>query len=231
MDYRIWVVFVIALYRSVVLSFFLSEETLDLRFLTYIMYTLVTTFWWFVLMLAGDVKKLGFALMMLLPIVFNATIFVGIAIVVIVQLNDWIFMHTTVYYGGPRLVGAVHTGDWILHQLPNIEVLVLLLLYNSDINACYTTLKTAFFTKVGAGVYYAYVVTSGAFVLGMYFATEDFQRNYPVDGALGSTALQVTLSLLMSLLIGAFFLLLLRLTRYGSNTRTTTPSVKSLLEL
>jgi hypothetical protein len=223
MDYRIWVVFVIALYRSIVLSFFVAEETLDMRFLTYIMYTLTTTFWWFVLMLSGDTDKLAFALLMLLPIVFNASLFVGVAIVVIVQLNDWIFMHTTVFYGGPRLVGAVHTGDWLLHQLPVIEVFVLMLMYISNINACYTTLKSEFFTKLGSAIYYAYVVASGALVVGMYFATEDFQRNYPVDHALGSAALQVILSLLMSLLIGGFFLLLFRLTRYDVRNRRIAP--------
>jgi hypothetical protein len=175
-------------------------------------------------MLAGEPEKLAFALLMLFPLVFNASFFVGVAIVVIVQLNDWIFMHTTVFYGGPRLVGAVHTGDWLLHQLPVVEVLVLMLIYSSDMNACYNRLKAAFFTKVGAAVYYIYVVTSGALVVGLYFATEDFQRNYPVDHALGSAALQVTLSLLMSLLIGGFFLLLFRLTRYDASTRKASPS-------
>ena len=224
MDYRIWVVFVITFYRSAVLSFFMAEQSLDLRFLTYIMYTLVTTFWWFVMMLAGEPQKLAFALLMLFPIVFNVTFFVGIAIVVIVQLNDWIFMHTTVFYGGPRLVGAVHTGDWVLHQLPVVEVLVLMLMYSADMNRCYEQLKSAFFTKLGAAIYYIYVVSSGALVIGMYFATEDFQHNYPVDRALGSTALQIVLSLLMNLLIGGFFLLLFRLTRYGANTRKVSPS-------
>lgn len=207
MDYRIWVLFVITFFRCGVLSFFVAQETLDLRYLTYINYTLVTVFYLLILSLAGELEKMSAALLALLPLAFNLCFFIGVAIVIIVQLNDWIFMRTTVVYGGPRLVGDVHTGDWVLHQLPVVEILVVMVLYINEVNEQFHYLKTEVFTKLGTVIYYCYAVASGALVVALYFATEDFNKNYPTGTSLGSNAVKITLSLLVCLLVGGVFLL------------------------
>lgn len=204
-EYRKATLFAIALIRAGVISFFLAQEGLDLRYLTYLNYTMTTAFLIFLLYSTKSVSSLRATLIGLFPIVFNTCLFIGVAIVIIVQLNDWVFTRTTVVHHGPRRVGEVHTGDWILHQLPVVEMFVIMVMYLEDIRSGYKDLRKGV-TKLGAGIYYAHTVAFPSMIILLYFATEDINRNYPVEGL--ANWVKVLMSLVFSWLVGLFFLLL-----------------------
>lgn len=205
-DYRKVVVFAIALIHSVVISFFLATEDLDARYLTYLNYTLMTAFFIFLLYCSKNDDALRLVLLTLYPIVFNIAFFIGVAIVAIVQINDWVFTRTTVVHSGPRRVGEVHTGDWILHQLPVVQMLVVFVMYIDDARKGCRELRKLF-TPLGTAIYYIFIVTFPSLVILLYFATEDTTQNYPTEEI--APWLKLVLSLLASNLVGAFFLLLL----------------------
>jgi hypothetical protein len=205
-DYRKIVVFCIALIHSVVISFFLATEDLDARYLTYVNYMLMTAFFIFLLYCSKSDDALRLVLLTLYPIVFNIAFFIGVAIIAIVQLNDWVFTRTTVVHSGPRRVGDVHTGDWILHQLPVVAMFVVFVMYIEDARKGYRELRRCF-NSFGTAIYYAFIVSFPSLVILLYFATEDTAQNYPTETIAGWVKL--VLSLVASNLVGGFFLLLL----------------------
>jgi hypothetical protein len=205
-DYRKVVLLVICLIHSAVFSFFLAKEDLDLRYLTYINYTMLTSFFIFLLFVSKKENALSLTMATLFSIEFNLAVFIGIAIVLIVQLNDWVFTRTTVVHMGPRKVGDVHTGDWILHQFTVVTIFVVFLMYMKEARKGFGLIRKNA-TRFGLVLYYIFLISFPSLIILLYFVTEDTSRNYPVDSL--SNWVTLVLSLILSNLIGGFFVLLL----------------------
>ena len=86
------------------------------------MFTVVTTLLFPALVVRRGM--LTFVLLWLLPIVMGVSLFVAIAIVVIIQQNAEAFIMGTVCDGGTTSMSTVHTGDFALHQLLPLQVFV-----------------------------------------------------------------------------------------------------------
>jgi hypothetical protein len=147
-------------------------------------------------------------LLFALPIVFSTVLFIDGAIVIIVQLNDWVFTKTTVIHNGTRSIGAVHTGDYVLHYLPAIEILLFTAFYSDLLRAAYKK-----FTKTSGNIgslsfYKVYVHVIGVAIILLYCITMDFQTNYPVGDTLNASTIILS-SCVVSLLIGFLFYSLL----------------------
>jgi hypothetical protein len=208
-DARCILIFVIALFRAFVLSYFLATLGLDLHFLTYISYTLVTGFYILALAFSNDLVILSYILLFFLPLVFSLILFIDVAIIIIVQLNDWVFTKSTVIYKGTRTVGDVHTGDWLLHYLPAIEILLLVAFYSDLLRLAYA--QYAKITSKGELLIYKfYIHLVGVVIILIYCVTMNFQQNYPINGAL-STAVVIVISCAVAVLVGFLFYCLLAL--------------------
>lgn len=186
-----YVVSAIFLYRIVILGFLLGLGILDALFFTYINYTLDTLAYGALVLAMWKLPAYKFYVLFVLPLIYGTTIFVFLAIVVIVQMNDGVFLKTTVYNAGTRAVGAVHTGDWLIHYLPLVEIFVILLLLNRTAKPIFQRFYSALSTR-GKVLYTSYFLLCSAFVLLLYMLSINFQKNYPTGLATG-VVLAVTL--------------------------------------
>jgi hypothetical protein len=192
------------LLRAVVLGYLLASGTYDAKFFTYINYGMFTLVLGLYLLACWSVAAYQLWCAMLLPYIWNTTSFVALAIIVIVQANDGVFLRTTVYNNGTNAVATIHTGDWLLHQLPLVE----LLFFNDTAT---TEIYTAFhvlwrsLTPGGRIGYTLYFLLCGFAVLTLYMINIDWTVNYPTEiPTLFTWALTVVLSLLLQLFLFAY---------------------------
>ena len=60
------------------------------------------------------------------PLLFQSVTLVSLLITLMVALNDDIYVRDTVFGAGTLTIAAVHTGDYILHQWPLVEMFITL---------------------------------------------------------------------------------------------------------
>jgi hypothetical protein len=197
-----WLPAVLLLMRSVVLGYLIGAEVFDARFFTYLNYLLLTFGF---LLLVISARRTRLWCLYVLPPLWGTTVFVALAIVVIIQLNDGVFLRTTVFNNGDRSVAGVHTGDWLLHQLPFIEILLVLLALRSQVTASFRSLWAGASVLVKV-LYTLYFHTAALALLSFYMVNIDFRSNYPTP--ISSTAVWL-LTVGLALAVEAILFLLL----------------------
>lgn len=211
-----WVPAVLLLIRTVVIDFFRNDGSLDLAFFTYLNLTFVAFAMTLLLISMTNRAAFAVATTLLLPLIFGTTVFVMFAIVVIIQLNDGVFLKTTVYNGGERSVGTVQTGNWLIHYWTVVELLFYIWLTKRESVTAfhYVWRELGRFGRV-AYVFYFMLVALGALII--YMLQVDFTVNYPTDVSVAATT---GLTIGLSLLIQAFWLVLLRYSRPDGHLST-----------
>ena len=193
--------FALVLWMGAMLAYFVAQEIFDPRFFTYFNYMLGFAFYNVLYLSFFDVPLFEVVTVFLLPIYFTTTLFVFFAIVVIVQLNDWVFVRTTFLGGTNRTIGKNHTGDWIVHYFPAFCLLLVLLFIKSYfmqfISNYWSRLRSA-----GKVFYIFYLLLTPLTVLLLYMSTMPFDQNYPTK--LSDTA-TITLVIGMSLLFSGLY--------------------------
>jgi len=195
-------VFASALWVGTMLGYFVAADIFDPRFFTYFNYALGFAFYNLLYVSFFSVELFGFVSLYIMPVYLNITAFVFIAIVVIVALNDNVFIRATVLGGTNRTIGETHTGDWIVHYLP----LVMLILVLLSIQAYYLEFVETFWKYAGRNLkifYIFYVFLTPLSILLVYMLTMPFDKNYPTTLATWELFLLV---IGMSLVIQAIFL-------------------------
>jgi hypothetical protein len=66
---------------------------------------------------------LTFVLRFVLPFALGPAMVVAVLIVIIIALYPDIYLSATIYGGGSNTLSEVHTGDWLLHNLPMVAFL------------------------------------------------------------------------------------------------------------
>lgn len=200
-----YAVSVIFLYRLVIIGFLLGLGILDALFFTYINYTLDTLAYGVLVIAMWKLPAYKFFVLFVIPLIYGTTSFVFLAIVVIVQMNDQVFLKTTVYNAGTRAVGAIHTGDWLIHYLPLIEIFVVLLLLNATAKPIFQRFYSELSTR-GKVLYTGYFFFCAAFVLLLYMLSIDFQTNYPTGLPTGAVlAVTAVVCLVVELFLYAWY--------------------------
>jgi hypothetical protein len=120
---------------------------------------------------------LTFTMLFVFPIMLGSTLLVAVAIVIIIQQNAAVFTAG----GGPDVaLSLIHTGDWVLHQLPLVEMLMLLgyglILYARQIIACELSQMR---TGEGRALYVLYFVLSPLVPFAVYCTIFDPDTHYP----------------------------------------------------
>jgi len=200
-----WIPVTILLFRGVVLGYFLGSESFDAKFFTYLNY--VFGAFCYLLLIISQWNLVGYSawVLFLLPLIWGTILFVSFAIIVIVQLNDGVFLKTTVDNDGLRQVGEVHTGDWLLHQLPVFEILLILLLLWPTASVIFRNFWGTL-SKAQHWAYSLYFLLAPLLVLAFYMINVDFDSNYPTKMNHAATvALVIVLALLTQLLLYAIF--------------------------
>jgi len=203
MAYTYWIISFIFIYRSLFLSYFISTSIYDARFFTYFNYTFVTTSLALLILSMWNMNSYKLYVLFLLPLTYGTVIFVAFAIVVIVELNDWVFLKTSTFNGGTKTIGLIHTGDFIIHYLPLFEILLVLLLLDRSAVPIFKNFYASL--RPSSKVYYTiYFLLSSLFLILLYMINMDFASNYPTSLPIASTiALVVVMAILFqSLLFG-----------------------------
>lgn len=198
-----WIPAAVLMLRAAVLGYFLGTESLDAKFFTYLNY--IFGAFCYALLLLSQWSVLGYEVWVLfvLPVLWGTISFVSVAIIVIVHLNDGVFLKTTVDNAGERSVGEVHTGDWVLHQLPVVELLIVLLLLWPTASVSFRNFWRELRTP-GRVVYTLYFLGASLLALGFYMVNVDFNTNYPTSMSYaGTMTLVVVMAILLQLLLYA----------------------------
>lgn len=122
------------LLRLVLVVFFLIQvavvialivkDRFDLTMYTYWSYTILTVFFALaVVALFTERWFLHFVTMYIFPIPLGSTFLVALSIVIIIQENQEVLVSND---NAGLALSLIHTGDWILHSLPVIEILLLM---------------------------------------------------------------------------------------------------------
>ena len=120
---------------------------------------------------------LTFVVLFLLPLFLGSTLLVAVAIVIIIQQNSAVF---SAGGGADVALSLIHTGDWVLHQLPLVEILMLigfgLLFYIRQIIA---TEMSQMRTGEGRAGYVLYFVFVPLLPFAIYCSIFDPNDHYP----------------------------------------------------
>lgn len=174
-----WLAVFMFLVQASVLAGLIAARVYDPRFETYQNYLVVTFALGIVVRVArhGTGRRIFF--LALAPLLFGTTFFIAIAITVIVQFNDGIYLKSTYFNNGTNPVAIVHSFDWILHQVPFFFITLLLwsnwLRYRKYFRELWLTQET-----LGRVLYASYSVGVAAVWELLYMASFPFRVNYPV---------------------------------------------------
>ena len=203
--------------RGLIFGGLVFVNAVDPSFFTYQNYMMNTL--WFLLLVLSLFQKWTFQLwcLLILPLYWGTTAFVGIAISPIIFLNDTIESRGSILNGGTRTLGQLYFGDNIVHQYPLTEVLLVFFLLNRYIQAHF---RNFFISTYGLGFafYSLYLMLSPLVVLLFYMLNFDFLGNYPTPISETGTVLAV---IGLTLFLQAILFLILYFN--GSMSKNDTP--------
>lgn len=128
------VTFIFLLFMNFSFIFIAINEIANFEKFTYINFALFTLFINFLVLIKTvnmgiDVVK--FFYLIFYPFILTTVLTVSITILVIIQLNPSIYLTVEKIENNPNLISIVHIGDFILHQLPLI--ILLIISYNENL--------------------------------------------------------------------------------------------------
>lgn len=183
-EFKIWILVFILIFRLFVIIWLIANRVFDPLFFTYLNYLVFTLSMIFLLaaFLFVNREMFQFYVLFIFPIVFGTALFVAITIVIMILLNDEIFLARTVFRGGVRTIAAAHSGDWLLHQVPAIEVIIVAACITNYARNIMRKTREAWggFRSIRYGIYLFFFFTAPAWPLVLYIAVFPFNRNYPV---------------------------------------------------
>lgn len=117
------VIIVICSYRTLIIIGGILWGLFHVNKYTYWNYTIS---WFFdMILLLGLVIEgpfLYYFLLIFYPILYGSNFLVFSMIIIIIQLDGWILIEETVFGVGSLTVGDLHTGDYLVHVLPLLEI-------------------------------------------------------------------------------------------------------------
>lgn len=117
------VIGLICTYRALIIIAGIWAGLFHLNKFTYWNYTIS---WFFdmtlLLGLFTEGPFLYYLLLILYPILYGSNFLVFSLIIVIIQLDGWILIEETVFGLGNSTIGDLHTGDYLVHVLPLLEI-------------------------------------------------------------------------------------------------------------
>jgi hypothetical protein len=156
----------------------LGNYNLDMY--TYWSFTIVlATYLLLVVALPLEGKLLALTLLFALPLAIGSTFNVALLIVIAIQLNGGILLSAM---PTPGHVAAVHTGDWAVHVLPLLSVLVLFMVGLQRYASAVLVAAQSAWSQAwwpARGLYAAYFVLAALVPMGVYSLIFDPAVKYP----------------------------------------------------
>lgn len=154
----------------------------DMSMFTFWNYTLLTIFFaWLLAALIYERWLLTGVLLFALPIMLGTTFIVWVSIVIIVARNEDVFLGD-----GSTSVAKRHTGDWVVHDVPPMMMLITLALgFSMYARRALGYRERLFRTRTRRLLYVAYWLLSPLIPLGIYSLAFDIAVKYPTGIATG----------------------------------------------
>jgi hypothetical protein len=197
--------FLLLAVRVALLAGLIAKGAFDLNYFTYCTFGFVT-----LLLPLGIVGLWAPAVMSvyarwIFPLLVQTTLFVALAIVAVVHLNSAIYTNEGVPFGGTLTMAWLHTGDFVVHEYPALDILIVLIIMHHyvrvHVREMWQCAGTCFRT-----FYVFYLLFSALVPLGIYSLVENWRTRYPLPiGFFAECAMVV----LIVALIGAFIALFL----------------------
>lgn len=177
------VVFTLYAVRVAILVGLLVSGSFDPTYFTYITFGGVTA-----LLTVGVVglwvpRVMTFYARWVMPLLFQQTLLVALLIVLIVHLNGDIFASHAIPYGGTYSMSELHTGDWVVHQYPAIDMLLVLLathhVVRHSVRTLWRELASSSSSSWARALYALYVVLGVMVPLAIYALVVPWQDKYP----------------------------------------------------
>jgi len=166
------------LLKALTLGWLIGQGVYDPSFFTYFTYTLLYAFYVLAFLSYGSLRGMQFVYTFLLIPMLGIVAFVCFAIIVIVACNDWVLVRTTILGGTTRKIGAVHTGDFVLHYLPLIGFTAYILVHQLYIGMSFDGFWRSLHRGEKVG-YLIYLYLAPLAVLWLYMVNMPFDKNYP----------------------------------------------------
>lgn len=172
------IVFALCVIRLSILIALIAKDLFDATFYTYASFfgiTVLQTVGLVALFVPGVAR---FYYRFVFPVLFQSAALVSLLITIIVALNDQIYIRDTIFGVGTLTIAMIHTGDWVLHQWPLIEMFITLCAIQSDSRVC----VRRFWLSLGpcARVAYTLYLLWGVMLpVGLYAMVEDWNAKYP----------------------------------------------------
>lgn len=167
-----------------VLIFSISAGRFHVDMFTYWNYVIVTFAWlWLFLALWMERWWLTLFALLMFPLVLGTTWVVNVTIVMVIQINSAVFSDAicqNVTGDADTAVSLIHTGDWILHDLPFMMGLILLGAgLNMYMRAVLGPELNGLYNANWRWAYQAYFVLVPLVPLGLYSLIFDISVHYP----------------------------------------------------
>lgn len=134
-EYPVCVVFcfLLMLYKSISLIGLLSLGYYNINKFTYWNFTVSCCFYvllFFALLqnikpTIQSMKILRYFILITVPPITGMAFLVFFLIIIILALDDWLLVESSVFGKGELKIGIIHLGDWFLHNIPVVEILLL----------------------------------------------------------------------------------------------------------
>ena len=174
------VVFALYVVRLAVLIALIVEGVFDASFYTYASFMGITVLQSIGLVALFVPSVARFYYRFVFPLLFQSVTLVSLLITLMVALNDDIYVRDTVFGAGTLTIAAVHTGDYILHQWPLVEMFITLCAIQCDSRVC----VRRFWLSLGAcgrAAYTLYLLEGVLLPVGLYALVEDWSQKYPTS--------------------------------------------------
>jgi len=194
------VLYIVLCLLSAVLAYLLAAEIYDPRFFTYFNYFFGWLFYNLLFISAFVPVLWEVVCLLVLPVYFNTVNFVFFAIIIIVKLNDWVWVRDTIFGGTSLTIGDIHTGDFLVHDLPAYTFLAIFLIHIFEYVTTFRLFwkPASFWYKL---VYVLYVFLAPLAVLILYMLTMPFGNNYPTGLSTPAvTSLVIALSVFFTII-------------------------------
>jgi hypothetical protein len=122
---RLIVLALIAAAETALLIYLAWTGRFDEQFLTYINKFVTVVLLWFLLISNVDYLLFQWAVSLVLPFMTGCAVVIGIGVTALVYLRPMIYIRDLQVPLDEDNVAFVHTGDWLLHQLPLFESIII----------------------------------------------------------------------------------------------------------
>ena len=175
---RLIVITLIALGETAFVFYLIWNNHFDLHYYTHVNKLLVVIILWLIVISNFSYDVFQWAVSVLLPLLVATTLFVSVAVTIVVLFQPHLVIDD-IEEDGMDAVGTIHTGDYLLHQLPLLlAVIVTWCVYKQATMAMRDTIDAKIEETALKVLFIIFVCTFHIVILAIYILLNDYTEFY-----------------------------------------------------